>query len=454
MRDLFFVAYLAAFFALGLRRPFLLVLVYAYIDIVSPQRLSYYLLNSIPISAIAFGLAVTAWLVMDDKRDSRFSFRQVLILVLLGWCFYTTSHADFPIEAKVKWDWVWKALIFATFLPLVLRTKLRLEAFALIMVLSVSSIIVTGGIKTALSGGGYGVLNLMITDNAGLYEGSIISTVAIAIMPLLYWLAKHGTIFPPDKWVCAYALALGLACLLIPIGTEARTGLVCAAFLAGLALLHAKRRMLWGGALALLAIISIPFLPTSFTSRMDTIGSYQADESASTRIAVWSWTWDYVKQHPNGGGFNAYLQNSLQYYTNKVSGEGASMTVERQLIVDKGRAYHNSYFEMLGEQGFLGLFLWLLLQVICIVRTEYTRRLYKKRGKPDEQWAATLALTLQQGHLVYLFGSMFVGIAYQPFIFMLIAMQIGLDTYLTRKRRAEGAVPMFTSAPAHAGATS
>lgn len=454
MRDLFFVAYLAAFFALGLRRPFLLVLVYAYIDIVSPQRLSYYLLNSIPISAIAFGLAVTAWLVMDDKRDSRFSFRQVLILVLLGWCFYTTSHADFPIEAKVKWDWVWKALIFATFLPLVLRTKLRLEAFALIMVLSVSSIIVTGGIKTALSGGGYGVLNLMITDNAGLYEGSIISTVAIAIMPLLYWLAKHGTIFPPDKWVRAYALALGLACLLIPIGTEARTGLVCAAFLAGLALLHAKRRMLWVGVLALLAIVSVPFLPTSFTSRMDTIGSYQADESASTRIAVWSWTWDYVKQRPNGGGFNAYLQNSLQYYTNKVSGEGASMTVERQLIVDKGRAYHNSYFEMLGEQGFPGLFLWLLLQVICIVRTEYTRRLYKKRGKPDEQWAATLALALQQGHLVYLFGSMFVGIAYQPFIFMLIAMQIGLDTYLTRKRRAEGAVPMFTSAPAHAGATS
>ena len=33
-------------------------------------------------------------------------------------------------------------------------------------------------------------------------------------------------------------------------------------------------------------------------------------------------------------------------------------------------------------------------------------------------------------------GSLFVGIAYQPFIFMMLALQIGLDTYLTRKRKA------------------
>ena len=33
-------------------------------------------------------------------------------------------------------------------------------------------------------------------------------------------------------------------------------------------------------------------------------------------------------------------------------------------------------------------------------------------------------------------GSLFVGIAYQPFIFMMLALQIGLDTYLSRRRKA------------------
>ena len=41
MRDLFFVGFVLALLGLGLRRPFMFVLVYAYVDIVAPQRLSY-----------------------------------------------------------------------------------------------------------------------------------------------------------------------------------------------------------------------------------------------------------------------------------------------------------------------------------------------------------------------------------------------------------------------------
>ena len=48
MRDLAFLGFLGALLALALKRPFLFVLAYAYVDIVAPQRLSYYLLNSVP----------------------------------------------------------------------------------------------------------------------------------------------------------------------------------------------------------------------------------------------------------------------------------------------------------------------------------------------------------------------------------------------------------------------
>ena len=41
MRDLAFLGFLFALFGLGLRKPFLFVLAYVYIDIVSPQRLTY-----------------------------------------------------------------------------------------------------------------------------------------------------------------------------------------------------------------------------------------------------------------------------------------------------------------------------------------------------------------------------------------------------------------------------
>ena len=67
MRDYFFVAFLAALLALGFRRPFLFVLVYAYIDTVAPQRLSYFLLNSLPLSMYVACLALAGWLLFEKK---------------------------------------------------------------------------------------------------------------------------------------------------------------------------------------------------------------------------------------------------------------------------------------------------------------------------------------------------------------------------------------------------
>lgn len=83
MRDLAFIGFLATLFGLGFRRPFLFVLAYVHIDIVSPQRLTYYLLNAVSISAIAVAFAFGGSLLADPKRDSRVAPRQILLVALL-----------------------------------------------------------------------------------------------------------------------------------------------------------------------------------------------------------------------------------------------------------------------------------------------------------------------------------------------------------------------------------
>jgi probable O-glycosylation ligase (exosortase A-associated) len=432
MRDIAFVLFLAALLGLGLKRPFLLVLAYAYIDIVSPQHLSYYLLNSISISMLVASAAIGGWLLFDKKKDVGVAPRQFLMLLLLGYCYFTTVYADFPEEAALKWDWVWKALFWAIFLPLTLRTKLRIEAHLLIIVLAAASIIITGGIKTLLSGGGYGALNLMVDSNTGLYEGSQISTVAIALVPIILWLARFGTVFPRDWRVQIFALGLIFACLLIPVGTEARTGLVCIAVLAILLLRDVKRRIIYISLIGLAGIAAIPMLPSSFTNRMETIGGYQADASASTRIAVWVWTLGYVKDHPLGGGFEAYRQNKLQVRTVSSAEAGPVEIVDAQLLEDQGRSYHSSYFEILGEQGFPGIILFLLIHATGLIRMEVLRRRYQ-RAEGEDAWISPLATALQSAQIIYLVGSLFVGIAFQPVVWMLIAIQIGFDRVVARR---------------------
>lgn len=442
MLDLFFLAFVGLFIFAGLKRPFLLVLAYTYIDIVAPQKVAYGFLTSIPISLVTFALAFGTWAVLDDKRGTRVSFRQLLLVALLGYCGLTTLGADFPDEAFEKWSWVWKALLFAIFLPLTLRTRLRIEALTLFMVLSIAVIVIGGGIKTLAGGGGYQTLKLLVNDNNGLYEGSIISCVAFAVIPLIVWLVRHGTIFPKSKLVVLFALGLSFACMLMPIGTQARTGLVCGAVLAVLSLRTVKHRMLYLGALGALSLAALPLLPTSFTERMSTIENHKSDQSASTRVAVWKWTIEYAKANPLGGGFEVYRQNKLVYETIDEEKAGDNnIALETSTIVEEGRAFHSSYFEMLGEQGFPGLALWLMLHGLGVWQMELLRRRYRSREEPELKWIAPLANALQQAQIVYLVGSLFVGIAFQPFCYMLVGLQCGVWTYARRLQARPIAAP-------------
>jgi hypothetical protein len=78
------------------------------------------------------------------------------------------------------------------------------------------------------------------------------------------------------------------------------------------------------------------------------------------------------------------------------------------------------------------LIIWLLLQLTGVWQMERLRRRWKKRTGADEQWQAPLANALQLAQVTYLSGAAFVGIAYQPFIYMLIGVQCGLWSYLNR----------------------
>jgi O-antigen ligase len=195
-----------------------------------------------------------------------------------------------------------------------------------------------------------------------------------------------------------------------------------------------KRRVLYIGAICLIGLAAIPLLPSSFSERMGTIQEYKADESASTRLAIWAWTIDYATQHPFGGGFEAYRQNKLQIAVTNTQGSGTTERVQQEMVQDEGRAYHSSYFEMLGEQGFPGLALYLLLHGYGVIRMEVLRRRFRRAAEED-QWVGALAGALQTAHLIYLVGSLFVGLAFMPFMFMLIGAEIGLDNHLKRQAR-------------------
>jgi len=436
MIDLAFLAFIGFVLLCGLRRPYLWMLLYVYIDILAPQQIGYGIITNLSISFVAFCAAFVGWAVLDKKEGSHFTFRQFLMLALLAYCWWTTQNADFPAEAQTKWEWVWKALFFAIFMPLTITTRLRLEALALVMVLTVSMIVIATGMKTVLGGGGYGSLKFFVNDNSGLYESSTLATVAIGMIPLVAWCTRFGTIIKPAWYVTIFAVALVFASLLIPVGTEARTGLVCIAALGVLLLRYTKKRLTFIAAAGAIGLAALPFLPASYYERMATIAQPGGDESASTRMQVWKWTIDYAAQNPFGGGFDAYRSNSFTYEMPVREEVGNTTSVEYREITDEARAYHSAIFELLGEQGYPGLLIWLWLQGLGVWQMERLYRRWLNRKDESEAWIAPMAAALQIASLIYLVGALFQGIAYQPMFFKIIGLQIALNTYCLRLEKA------------------
>ena len=437
MRDLVLIAFIGAVLAMGFKRPFLWVLLYIYIDIVAPQKVAWGILTQLSISLVVFVIAFGGYFVLDSKKGSKVTVRQGLIVALLVWCGMTTLWADFQDSAWEKWDWVWKALVFAAFLPLTLRTRLRIEAAALVMVLAAATIIIPAGIKTVFSGGGgYGILASLVSENSGLYEGSTLSTVAVAMIPLIMWVARHSSIITERKPALLFAVALCFAALLVPVGTQTRTGLVCIAVLAVLMMRSVKHKFLFGGLAAVAVLVAVPFLPSAYTERMSTITDHQSDQSASTRVAVWQWTWDYVKANPLGGGFDAYRGNSFTYNTRQVEDVGGTQEVTYNEVTEEARAYHSAYFEVLGEQGFPGFAIWLAIHLSGLWQMDRIRRRYAGRVDSESKRWRSLATALQHGHVVYLVGAMFIGVGFQPFVFMMVGLEIALYAICRRNWRA------------------
>ena len=248
-----------------------------------------------------------------------------------------------------------------------------------------------------------------------------------------------------------FAVALGFACLLIPVGTQARTGLLCIAVLGVLMLREVKRRFVYIAAAGALGLVALPFLPQTWYERMATLESHEEDTSASTRVAVWEWTIDYANSHPMGGGFDAYRGNNLQVETVQELGPDNNAKLDVQVHEEKARAYHSAYFEMLGEQGYPGFLLWAWIHFLGLWQMERLRRRWKDRAGAGQQWQAPLAMALQFAQVIYLVGSLFQGIAYQPFILTLVGVQCALWSWCRNADSVSRKRPRRHLAPPRAG---
>lgn len=415
-----------SFLGLGITTPFVMTLGYVWVDTFQPQAVAYFVLNELPVAFIMGAGAVLTYVVLDRRSPPPVTITWVCQVMLAIWMTTTLLWAELPDRALTKWDWVFKAMAFAAFVPFVIRSRVQIEAFAQTYVFSLAANFVPFGLKVLLSGGGYGRNLGLQGGNSGLAEGGLLSTVCLMAVPLALFLGKHGKLVPRLPMMNLAYAGIAVLAAATAIGTYERSALVGLVVLGFYMFLRSRRKWRFGLLAGIAAVAFIALSAQSWNARISTIDEYATESSALTRLLIWQWTLGYASTHPLGGSFDAYGVSTIVMPSDPLHPGG---------YIQNGRAYHSIYFEVLGDLGYPGLLMFLLAAASSLFSLTALSR--KCRKIPDLHWVADMSDAVQSGKLVFLSAGAFVGIAFQPPFWYFVAMGISLRAYVWHAERAE-----------------
>jgi probable O-glycosylation ligase (exosortase A-associated) len=178
-------------------------------------------------------------------------------------------------------------------------------------------------------------------------------------------------------------------------------------------LLKSRRKFAAFFALIPLAAVLYTVMPDHWFQRMETIQTWEEDGSASERVRAWNNAIDLANTRFIGGGMRA-------------------------LVHWGGRDSHSIYFGILGEHGWVGLGMFLLLLMFTWRSGSWVIRHAKRHA--DLIWARDLAAMTQVSLVGYMSAGAFLGLQYFDLFYHLIAIVV-MTRWLVERRLAEAAAP-------------
>jgi probable O-glycosylation ligase (exosortase A-associated) len=362
--------------------PHIGVLVWHWFSIFNPHRLAAGFITDFPVLQLLGGLTLVAWLFSSERKLPPNHPIVWTILLFFAWtCVTTIFSVDFQPK-YVKFDTFWKIILFTILTCCLFIRRDRLDFLIMIIVASVGYYAVRGGFGTIISGGKYayeGPSGTFIADRNAL------AVAFVMTIPLMVYLSVHSS----QKWIRLASLVSIPVFIVAVLGSQSRGGLACLAAMGVWLVLHSKRRGIGLAGMAITAALAIGFMPDTWTSRMQTVETFDQDSSMQGRLQMWRYALDLTADNPVvGGGFRAFANRRL---AGPYLPKGISL-----------RASHSIYFEALGEHGFPGLFLYLSILAAYFFTCNRTMRL--TRANPALKWANDLGAMLQSSLIGFAVG--------------------------------------------------
>ena len=413
MRDLVLLALLVGVTLWALKAPWIGVMGWTLVSLMSPHVNFGYAAASWPV-AIAIALSTLVGMLMTKERANPFAFAPPKLL--LAFVIWTCITLPFSMIFEPSLDlWIRSLKIYLMiFVTLALvDTRKKLEVFIWINVIAIGYYGVKGGVFTVSTGGSY-----RVWGPGGFIEGNNeVALAVLCIVPLIRYLQTQLV----RRWAVHTATFCMLMCVATALGSQSRGALVGLAGMGAFFWLKSDKKVVGGVIILLIVMLGLPLMPDTWWDRMNTIKTYDADDSALGRLNAWGMAFNLAKDRLFGGGFMIWTGSVFQIYGPEPN---------------RVHAAHSIYFQVLGEHGFIGLFLFMGIGATTWWSARDLIRI--SRDQPRLKWAADLGAMAQVSMIAFATAGAFLSLAYFDLPYNVMIMVVVAQ----RLVRAEMAKPM------------
>ena len=413
MRDVALTGIFGCLLIAVFRYPVIGAYLWAWLSLMNPHKLTYGFAFDFPFAYITAVVSVLVLFFTRKRQPIPISAITVVYLLLLCWITIAAFFAIAPPEdVLARWVFVMK-IQFMMFVTMMLVTQPKqLRMLIWVVTLSVAFYGIKGGVFTVLTGGSYRVWG---PPGGMIEENNALAVCLVMLVPMMYFLWHTES----RRWLRVTLVFCIVAVTFAVLGSQSRgalLSLLAMALFLGLKGPHPVRSVL---ALGLLVTVAISFMPDSWTSRMETIESYTGDQSAMSRVWTWKTMWNAAVDRPLvGAGLGADNATVFARYAPR----------DEEFEIFAGRVYvaHSIYLQMLGEQGFVGLGLFLTLGWLT---WRAASRLARQMKDDDEfgAWMPLLMRMVQVSLVGFAVGGAFLSLAYFDVPYYFVAFVVLCD---------------------------
>jgi len=431
MRDIIITAIILGLLPMVIKRPWTGTVVWVWLAMMIPYRLAYGFARGLPFAMIVAICTLIGIVAMRPKMAWPKSSVKTVYLLFIGWMFVTSIFALNSSALVMEQLITVLKIHFMVMLAIALiHERKQLEALVWTLVGSLAFYGVKGGIFTITSGGSGRVWG----PSGGIIEGNNeIGVALVIILPLLFYLYQ----ITERRWLRRGLLFSGLISMLCVLGTQSRGALLAIVTMACMLGLKSRRPVLTLMGIGVVLSVAIIFMPDSWNQRMNTIQDFKADGSAMSRLYTWTTLWNCALDRPFvGAGFRTDNPLVFRLYGPAMEVGGYDFAGGQVLVA------HSIYFQALGEHGFPGLALFLLLGVVTWVRAGAVS-VAASKIESLQSWLPLLMRMTQASLLGFAVGGAFLTLVHFDLPYYLCAIVMMAD-HMVKKAQAAPPAPAAT----------